>query len=411
MSSACCGPARKGGLATRGPDPGRPVASEQPARRSQTMVDLPGGTFLMGTDAADGFPDDHEGPVRAVSVAPFAVDTVAVSNGRFAAFVEATGHVTTAELAGWSFVFARFLPAPVRKVSPRVDATPWWAAVRGARWDAPEGPGSDVDGRADHPVVHISWHDAVAYCAWVGGRLPTEAEWEYAARGGLEQARYPWGDDLTPGGEHRCNIWQGSFPTRNTGDDDYLGTAPVDAFRPNGYGMYNTSGNVWEWCQDPWGAGEATSTARAMRGGSYLCHASYCNRYRVAARSRNDADSGGGNNGFRIAMNTRPDPATSGAESDAPDQVVTGRGGVCKINTRQRPSGSAGQQVDRLSVTAHRSRSARLLGVGSCDPATGPNGSNQQPDILRNTSTCCDVDWSPPCPAGATASLGSMPST
>jgi len=303
MSSACCGPARKGGLVTRAPDRRRPVASTEPDRRPQTMVDLPGGIFLMGTDAADGFPDDHEGPVREVRLAPFAVDTVAVDNRRFAAFVEATGYVTTAELAGWSFVFAGFVPAPVRKVSPRVDATPWWAAVRGARWDAPEGPGSDVDGRGGHPVVHISWHDAVAYCAWAGGRLPTEAEWEYAARGGLTQSRYPWGDDLTLGGEHRCNIWRGTFPTRNTGEDGYFGTAPVDAFRPNGYGLHNASGNVWEWCQDPWDADDATSTARAMRGGSYLCHASYCNRYRVAARSRNDADSGGGNNGFRIAMN------------------------------------------------------------------------------------------------------------
>jgi formylglycine-generating enzyme required for sulfatase activity len=168
--------------------------------------------------------------------------------------------------------------------------------VHGATWRAPEGPGSDLDGRLDHPVVHVSWHDAVAYCAWSGKRLLTEAEWEYAARGGLVQKRYPWGDELTPGGRHMCNIWQGQFPVRNTAEDGYRGTAPVDAFEPNGFGLYNVSGNVWEWCADPWGG-----DGRVMRGGSYMCHDSYCNRYRVAARTRNTADSSGGNLGFRCA--------------------------------------------------------------------------------------------------------------
>jgi formylglycine-generating enzyme required for sulfatase activity len=262
------------------------------------MVVLPGGVFLMGTDDPDGFPEDGEGPVREVTVAPFAVDTCCVTNERFAAFADATGYRTDAERFGWSYVFARFLPAKLRGSSPRPEHTPWWCGVAGASWRHPEGPGSRLEGRWDHPVVHVSWHDAAAYCEWAGRRLPTEAEWEYAARGGLDQARYPWGDELTPGGAHRCNIWQGRFPVRDTAEDGYSGTAPVDAFEPNGYGLHNVAGNVWEWCADWFDPGERE---RSMRGGSYLCHASYCNRYRVAARTGNGPDSSTGNLGFRCA--------------------------------------------------------------------------------------------------------------
>jgi formylglycine-generating enzyme required for sulfatase activity len=252
----------------------------------------------MGTDDLDGFPGDGEGPVRAVAVSPFRIDPYCVSNQRFAEFVDAAGYVTEAEELGWSFVFARFLPAALRKSSPRPQGTPWWCGVTGAIWSRPEGPGSGLDGRWDHPVVHVSWRDAAAFCAWAGGRLPTEAEWEYAARGGLDQVRYPWGDELTPGGQHRCNIWQGRFPTHNTTEDGYAGTAPVDAFLPNGFGLFNVSGNVWEWSADRWTAGD---DSRVMRGGSYLCHQSYCNRYRVAARTNNTPDSSAGNIGFRLA--------------------------------------------------------------------------------------------------------------
>jgi formylglycine-generating enzyme required for sulfatase activity len=259
---------------------------------------LPGGVFRMGSDDEDGFPEDREGPVREVEVAPFAIDAHCVSNERFAEFVDATGHTTEAERFGWSYVFAKFLPGPLRRDSPRPEGTPWWCGVSGAYWRHPEGPGSDLDGRGTHPVVHVSWHDATAYCTWAGRRLPTEVEWEYAARGGLDQARYPWGDDLTPDGEHRCNIWQGRFPVQDTAEDGHAGTAPVDAFRPNGFGLYNVSGNVWEWCADRFDPAQAN---RAMRGGSYLCHDSYCNRYRVAARTANSPDSSTGNLGFRAA--------------------------------------------------------------------------------------------------------------
>ncbi|MFB3110802.1 MAG: formylglycine-generating enzyme family protein, partial [Gemmatimonadales bacterium] len=185
--------------------------------------------------------------------------------------------------------------------------------VFGADWRHPEGPHSNINGHPDHPVVHISWYDALAYCTWEGMRLPTEAEWEYAARGGLEQKRYPWGDEREPDGQHRMNVWQGAFPNQNTVDDGYFGTAPVSAFRPNGYGLFNMTGNVWEWCSDWFSptfyangsrdnpTGPRSGDAKVIRGGSYLCHDSYCNRYRVAARTRNTPDSSTGNMGFRCA--------------------------------------------------------------------------------------------------------------
>jgi formylglycine-generating enzyme required for sulfatase activity len=259
------------------------------------MVDLPGGTCLMGNGRPDGYREDHEGPVREVTVAPFSIDPVTVTNAAFAEFVAATGHITDAERFGWSFVFAGFLPddAPATR---GVAGAEWWRKVFGADWRHPDGPWSDLDGRADHPVVHVSWHDADAYARWVGKRLPPEAEWEYAARGGLVQQRFPWGDELEPGGEHRMNVWQGVFPSRNTLADGYGGTAPVRTYPPNGYGLHEMTGNVWEWTAEWF---DRSRRARAMRGGSYLCHVSYCNRYRVDARSSNTPDSSTGNLGFR----------------------------------------------------------------------------------------------------------------
>jgi formylglycine-generating enzyme required for sulfatase activity len=259
------------------------------------MLSLEGGGFLMGAEGPDSIAGDGEGPVREVELAAFSIDACAVSNDRFAAFVEATGHVTDAERYGWSFVFGGLLPDEFPETRGVIQA-PWWRQVFGACWNRPEGPHSSLDDRQNHPVVHVSWRDANAFCDWSGTRLPTEAEWEYAARGGLVQKRFPWGDELEPDGEHRMNVWQGTFPSENTLGDGFLGTCPVDAFPANGYGLHNTSGNVWEWCADAVGAG-----ARATRGGSYLCHDSYCNRYRVAARSSNTADSSTGNTGFRSA--------------------------------------------------------------------------------------------------------------
>ena len=278
------------------------------------MVTVPGGTFLMGSQAPDVNPGDGEGPVREVTLDPFDIGRHAVTNGEFAAFAAATGYRTGAERFGWSFVFASFLPGALRRGAQRPDEAPWWCRVDGADWRHPEGPGSDLDQRWDHPVVHVDHDDASAYCAWAGLRLPSEAEWERAARGGLEQVAYAWGDELTPDGQHRCNIWQGRFPVKNTAEDGYLGTAPAESFPPNGYGLYNVAGNVWEWCADWWGTrhdpgpvtnpqGPPEGTKRVMRGGSYLCHASYCNRYRVAARTGNDPDSASGNVGFRVARN------------------------------------------------------------------------------------------------------------
>ena len=269
----------------------------------------------MGTDTKEGFPQDGEGPIRQVSLAPFLIDRDPVTNQRFAEFIAETNYVTEAEKYGWSFVFWSHIPAARYNelVEDTVAATPWWCKVPGACWNFPEGPGSSLRGRDNHPVIHVTWHDAAAFAAWSGRRLPTEAEWEYAARGGLEQKLYPWGDKLRPEGEHRCNIWQGDFPNRDTGDDGYTGTSPVDAYPPNGFGLYSITGNAWEWCSDWFDAeyhhtasrddptGPPNGTTRVMKGGSFLCHKSYCNRYRVAARSSNTPDSSASNLGFRCA--------------------------------------------------------------------------------------------------------------
>lgn len=279
------------------------------------MVKLPGGAFLMGTDDQEGFPSDGEGPIREITLDPFWIDTSPVTNEHFGRFIATTRYVTEAERFGWSFVFWSHIAANRRRelVEDTVAGAPWWCKVRGANWSAPEGPSSDVRTRRNHPVVHVSWHDAQAFCAWSGQRLPTEAEWEYAARGGLVQKRYPWGDKLRPGGQYRCNIWQGEFPRHDTAEDGYAGTCPVDAFPPNGFGLYSVAGNTWEWCADWWSPdfhlnatpanpkGSPEGDARVMKGGSFLCHKSYCNRYRVAARTSNTPDSSTSNIGFRCA--------------------------------------------------------------------------------------------------------------
>ena len=289
----------------------------KPRRAPKGMVFITGGAFLMGTDDPVGFTSDGEGPIREITVSPFYMDETSVTNAQFSRFVKATDYKTEAENFGWSFVFHLFVPDKVaRTVTQAVAQAPWWWAVQGAMWRRPEGPGSGVRDRMDHPVVHVSWNDASAYSEWAGKRLPTEAEWEIAARGGLDQKRYPWGDDLTPDGRHVCNIWQGDFPNTNTAEDGYVGTSPVSAYNPNGFGMYDPCGNVWQWQADWFSqthhrtgarhdpAGPTAGTAKALRGGSHLCHDSYCNRYRVAARSANTPDSTTGNLSFRCAMDT-----------------------------------------------------------------------------------------------------------
>jgi len=286
------------------------------------MAAIPGGDFRMGGADPDQVVGDGEGPVRTVHLRPYAIDATAVTNAQFATFVKATAYVTDAERAGWSAVFhLQIGPAARAAVMEAVlrDA-PWWRAVRGASWRHPYGPGSDVARRQNHPVVHVSWNDAVAYAAWTGKRLPTEAEWEKAARGGLDQARFPWGNELVHRGRHHCNIWQGAFPDLDTAEDGYSGTAPVKAYPANGYGLYGMAGNVWEWCADRWSTtwhvdgreetrvdpqGPLSGDGRVIRGGSYLCHESYCNRYRVAARTSATPETSTGNMGFRCALSVQ----------------------------------------------------------------------------------------------------------
>jgi formylglycine-generating enzyme required for sulfatase activity len=315
-SPSCCTPARAAG---DDPKEAADIDDLKASVGATRMVTIPGGMFEMGGADPDGISGDGEGPVRAVHVDTFGIDACAVTAERFAEFAGSTGYVTDAERHGWSFVFASAVRPEAfgSIVEGALPHTPWWLAVRGASWRHPEGRGSDWRDRPDHPVVHVSWNDAVAFARATGKRLPTEAEWEKAARGGAAGQRYPWGNDLEPGGEHRCNIWQGSFPVENLGLDGYLTTAPVTAFEPNGFGLYNMVGNVWEWCCDGWSTdwhrpeseatrfnpqGPENTGARVIRGGSYLCHKSYCNRYRLSARSFNTPDSSTGNMGFRCAI-------------------------------------------------------------------------------------------------------------
>jgi len=305
------------------------------------MVWIPGGEFVMGT--ARETPHANEQPAHAVRVDGFYMDATEVTNAQFRAFVEATGYVTTAEKTpDWEQIKLQVppgtpRPAPEMLVPGSIiftsppGPTPWediaqfWSWTPGACWKHPEGPGTDIAGRESHPVVQVSWMDANAYAAWAGKRLPTEAEWEYACRGGLAGKRFPWGDEPLPETDgKRANIWQGEFPHRNTKADGWERTAPVKSYPPNGYGLYDMGGNVWEWCGDwyradaylglqgvtvnPQGPGsfwdpmEPLAPKRVTRGGSFLCHASTCESYRPAARRGTEVETGMSHLGFRCVM-------------------------------------------------------------------------------------------------------------
>uniref|UniRef100_H2MHZ8 Sulfatase modifying factor 1 n=1 Tax=Oryzias latipes TaxID=8090 RepID=H2MHZ8_ORYLA len=251
------------------------------------MAWISGGEFLMGTDQP-GIAADGEGPQRPVHVDSFHMDIHEVTNRQFQSFVRATGYIT------------------------EVAAAPWWLPVKGANWKHPEGPDSNITDRMDHPVVQVSWNDALAYCSWVNKRLPTEAEWEVACRGGLKDRLYPWGNKLNPKGQHYANLWQGEFPAHNSAEDGYTKTSPVMSFPGNAFGLYDMVGNAWEWTSDWWSVhhttdhqhnptGPPSGTDKVKKGGSYMCHKSYCYRYRCAARSQNTPDSSASNLGFRCA--------------------------------------------------------------------------------------------------------------
>ncbi len=308
-------------------------SSAPPGAVPDGMVWIPGGTFWMGCDDCDM--SDTQ-PVHLVTVDGYWMDKAPVTNAQFSQFVKATGYATVAErkpdpkdypgvdpskLVAGSAVFA----SPPSDV-PLDDITQWWHYVAGACWKCPEGSGTTIDGREEHPVVQIAWEDAAAYARWAGKRLPTEAEFEFAARGGLDRNRYAWGGDLKPGGKWAANIWQGRFPSKNLAEDGYLGTSPATAFPANGFGLYDVGGNVWQWCADWYRPDYFTALAadgvarnpqgprdsydpqepgvakRVQKGGSFLCSDRYCSRYLVGSRGRGAVDSGGSNTGFRCVM-------------------------------------------------------------------------------------------------------------
>lgn len=305
------------------------------------MVLIPGGTFSMGADDDRAWPNEY--PKHEVFIDSFWMDVHEVTNLQFAAFVEATGYVTTAEKeVNWEEMKLKLPPgtpkpdpsqlAPaslvfvptIKPVSLR-DVSQWWQWRQGANWRQPEGPGSSIIGKENHPVVHVSWFDAVAYCEWSGKRLPTEAEWEYASRGGLKNAVYSWGNEDLSTGKSKANTWEGGFPYQNNKSDGFYFTAPVKTYQANNYGLFDMAGNVWEWCADLFHedyyktlAGKTTQNPkgpetsydstepyaikRVSRGGSFLCHESYCSGYRNSMRMRSTPDTGSIHTGFRTVV-------------------------------------------------------------------------------------------------------------
>lgn len=337
------------------------VGGEPPVPPIEGMTWIPGGIFSMGGVGPEARPDEF--PVHRVRVDGFFIGTREITNAEFERFVEATGYRTVAERAvDWNEIRKQLPPdtprppdemlqpgslvfMPTDQPVPLDDVSAWWSWTSGADWRHPEGPGSTIRGRMDHPVVQVAWEDAVAYCEWIGGRLPSEAEWEFAARGGMEGRPFVWGDAQIDAG--RANTWTGRFPDHNDATDGHVRTAPVGSYPPNGFGLQDMAGNVWEWCGDQYRADEyrrrtedvapdgiianpsgpkATidprnphaPVTRVQRGGSFLCHPSYCSSYRPSARMATTPDSAGSHVGFRVVMtpdqakNRRPaTPATS----------------------------------------------------------------------------------------------------
>ena len=305
-SKGCCGPSRS---PDGGEETGQPVTSGAWEGNHVDTVAIPGGAGLIGTDTPY-LVTDGEAPLRRRQIKPFRMDATTVTNARFAQFVLETGYVTEAERLGDSFVFMHFLPDDAPPSRAVADA-PWWRVIEGAHWRCIHGPGSEAAWQPDHPAVHITWNDARAFAQWGGGRLPTEAEWEHAARGGLGDVPFPWGTRAPNDHDHfPCNIWQGRFPQADLGLDGYRGTAPARSFAPNGYGLFNMVGNVWEWTAQPFKVRSLKKSTKAAnagktgfklnKGGSFLCHVSYCYRYRIAARSGSSADSSTSHQGFRL---------------------------------------------------------------------------------------------------------------
>lgn len=308
---SCCTPSRGAG-----PRP-REDVSQGPPGLGADMLEIPGGVYQLGGDGPECIVADGEGPVRAVQVDSFLIDITTVTNRQFSGFVAQTGYVTDAEHFGWSFVFEGLLAPGTECLALPPGTTPWWRAVPGAHWRQPCGPAAGRLALPDHPVVHVSWHDACAFARWAGKRLPTEAQWEVAARGATVGQTFPWGEALEEGGRRHCNVWQGEFPHADRGADGFTGTTPALGFEANGYGLFNMLGNVWEWCADWWSVdwhrpaspatrlnplGPQAGQAKVIRGGSWLCHASYCNRYRLSARTHNTPHSSTGHMGFRCVL-------------------------------------------------------------------------------------------------------------
>lgn len=295
--------------------------------KEMPMKYIPAGEFTMGTNDPQIL-EDAEGPARRVKLSAFYLDEMEVSNRQFADFVLETKYITEAEQFGWSFCFHGTLSeAVLDSIDVQVAEVPWWIPTPGANWMHPNGPDRNIitDEMLDYPVVHVSHNDARAYCEWAGKRLPREAEFERAAKGDLEGVLYPWGEEMVPNGTHRANLWQGHFPDTNTAEDGYVWSSPVDSFGPqNKFGLKNIIGNVWEWVADAWSARhrltapdgsiltdfqveraghiDDPTVERVKKGGSYMCHISYCYRYRVDSRSHNTADSSAQNLGFRCAL-------------------------------------------------------------------------------------------------------------